>query len=488
MRRLETRLRDRPLDGRAVHVRRARADRVRGRHAGVGAAGERRATSSARSPIPAGRAACTRPGAEEPCAFVGVDAPFADPVVRGDDRGAGGGAGRARRRRVWAGCRDPDDAPAIRCERRHAHVETLVDRRRRRRGVAEASGAAGARRPRRCSSSRAGRAGGELRAGRRASSPRATALGVYDDGYVVIHERSRPVERAVARPREARGARDRCARAAHRVRRQRPARRDARLRRAVYLDRFGVLPGERAVVFTTNQRATTRPSRSRDAGVEIAAIVDMGAADRPRTRLAVRGIEVRNGWAVAGTDGDPRLSAVHLLGPDGERETVEADLLLVSGGWNPVGAALAGDRRRPALRRAAGVLRPGRRTARVALGRRRRRRRGRPTSDAVLVRAGRGLLAALRGPPARPDGRGRAATRSAPDLRSVEHMKRATYIGTALDQGRTSGVLDRRDREPGARRRTRRAGSDERAAAVHAGLVRGARRARPRSPVRSGRA
>ena len=27
------------------------------------------------------------------------------------------------------------------------------------------------------------------------------------------------------------------------------------------------------------------------------------------------------------------------------------------------------------------------------------------------------------------------------DLRSVEHIKRATYIGTALDQGRTSGVL-----------------------------------------------
>src|SRR5439155_26766505 len=26
-------------------------------------------------------------------------------------------------------------------------------------------------------------------------------------------------------------------------------------------------------------------------------------------------------------------------------------------------------------------------------------------------------------------------------LRSVEHVKRATYIGTAIDQGRTSGLL-----------------------------------------------
>ncbi len=67
------------------------------------------------------------------------------------------------------------------------------------------------------------RAGVEL-----ASLTRATALGVYDDGYVVVlHERSAH-ERRVARPRRPRRAGDRRARTADRVRRQRPAGRDAR--------------------------------------------------------------------------------------------------------------------------------------------------------------------------------------------------------------------------------------------------------------------
>ena len=39
------------------------------------------------------------------------------------------------------------------------------------------------------------------------------------------------------------------------------------------------------------------------------------------------------------------------------------------------------------------------------------------------------------------DGRRRRSTRWSTACASVEHIKRATYIGTALDQGRTSGVL-----------------------------------------------
>ena len=249
-------------------------------------------------------------GAEEPCAFVGVDAPFVDPIVAAttvdlvDGLVAHGVPGVGRL--------PAEGAAATRSDHRHAHVETLVIGASAE-GVTEANAAAA--RGDRVDAGRVARS-----AGRQRSRPtstccaRATALGVYDDGYVVIHERSRPVERVwhvragnVVR-------RDRRARTADRVRRQRPARRDAGLvRPRLFLDRFGVLPGERAVVFTTNHARSRRRVRAGGRGRR-------DRRDRRRRRRRRRGDRRRaarastsaNGWAVAGTDGDPRVSAVHL--------------------------------------------------------------------------------------------------------------------------------------------------------------------------------
>ncbi|GIH98614.1 2Fe-2S iron-sulfur cluster-binding protein [Planobispora takensis] len=83
-----------------------------------------------------------------------------------------------------------------------------------------------------------------------------------------------------------------------------------------YVNRYGVLPGRRAVVFTCTDSGHEAARDLAAAGVEIAEIVD------PR----------RDGAVVTGTlaDGEGVLTGVVI----GGREVV-CDLLAVSGGWNP---------------------------------------------------------------------------------------------------------------------------------------------------------
>lgn len=387
-----------------------------------------------RSPIHGRPRGVYSAGAEEPCAFVGVDAPFADPVVAATTVDLV--EGLIAHGVPGVGRLPAEGAPAVRSERRHAHVETLVIGGGEA-GVAEANGAV-ARGDRVMLIEASGRPAGDLAFDIDVLSS-ATALGVYEDGYVVIHERSQPVERVWhVRARNvvlATGAHERPIAFADN---DRPGVMLASSAR-VFLDRFGVLPGERAVVFTTNHAGHDAAFALRDAGVEIVAIVDMGAGGSATDAARAAGIDVRSGWAVAGTEGDPRVSAVHLLGPEGERDTLDADLLLVSGGWNPVvqlWRAIGGGLRYDEAKACFVPDETGPRWLSVVGG-----AAGEvPMSDPYWF------------VPAEDYSRHYVDMQRDQtvadvldavqhDLRSVEHIKRATYIGTALDQGRTSGVL-----------------------------------------------
>ncbi len=252
---------------------------------------------------------------------------------------------------------------------------------------------------------------------------RATALGVYDHGFVVIHERSRPVERLW----HVRAERVVLATGAH----ERPIafadcdRPGVMLAGAVrrYVGDFGVLPGERAVIFTTNDSTNGLEELLPEVGAEVVAVVD-----------------ARRGEVVTAAHGDPRVEAVTVRDADGAERTVECDLVAVSGGWNPVtqlwraiGGGLAYDEDRACF---------------VPNG------EGPSWLEVVGAAAGEGL------PPSAPLWFSPAEDLSrhfvdlqrdqtvtdvleavGGGLRSVEHVKRATYIGTAIDQGRTSGVL-----------------------------------------------
>lgn len=252
--------------------------------------------------------------------------------------------------------------------------------------------------------------------------PNASALGIYDDGEVVVHER-RPDGDVIWHVHAghvvlASGALERPLAFAHN---DRPG---VMLAGAVstYIQRYGVLPGTRAVIFTTNDSTDAGATALREAGATVVAEAD-----------------VRHGWWVASTEGDPALTHVNLT--DGtQTETVEADLLAVSGGWSPnVGLA-----------RAIGAgLRFDETTAAFVpdgLG---------PTWLSVVgAAAGDGLPATepFWFAPAedlshhyidlqRDQSVADVAAAVGRGLRSVEHIKRATYIGTAIDQGRTSAVL-----------------------------------------------
>ncbi|MEU9987124.1 sarcosine oxidase subunit delta family protein [Streptomyces sp. NPDC048045] len=245
-----------------------------------------------------------------------------------------------------------------------------------------------------------------------------------------------------------------------------------------YVNRHGVAPGRHAVVFTTNDSAYPAALDLAAAGVEIAAIVDTRPApgewaDRARSA----GIEVLTGHAVTGTEGEGRLTAV-TVAPYGEspgQREFAVDLLLVSGGWNPVAHLFsqAGGKLRHDETLGTFVPDTCRQALEVAGS-----AAGTFDLAAVLAQgAAAGIRAveaegytaeapALPAVPARPqsppmqvfavpapadvprfvdlqrdvtvDDLARA---TGAGLRSVEHTKRYTTAGTANDQGRTSGVL-----------------------------------------------
>jgi sarcosine oxidase subunit alpha len=252
-----------------------------------------------------------------------------------------------------------------------------------------------------------------------------------------------------------------------------------------YVNRYAVAPGERAVVFTTNDSAYAAAVDLADAGVSVAAVIDARTQVPAvwRERCAAREIEVLAGHAVTGTGGGERLDGVRVASLDadgalaGPVRAIGCDLLAVSGGWNAVLHLFshAGGRLRfdqplggfvpdgPLGGYAVAGAARGQRSLTACLadgalaGARAATEAGFPAEQPVLP-------SAEEPAPTPPwplwlvhaeDG---AWTRHYVDLardatvadvqravragmRSVEHIKRYTTIGTGPDQGKTSGVL-----------------------------------------------
>ena len=188
-----------------------------------------------------------------------------------------------------------------------------------------------------------------------------------------------------------------------------------------YVERYGVAPGDRAVVFATNDRGLAAAEILRGAGVEVARTVD-----------------ARDGEAVTEARGDAGVEEVAVRNADGTIEVVDADLLVISGGWNPnltLWRSIGGGLR---YRDASACFVPD----------------GGPSWLSVTGAAAGDLPASVSVPFVeegddaskfvdlqRDQTVADIAATLESGLRSVEHVKRATYIGTAVDQGRTSGVL-----------------------------------------------
>jgi sarcosine oxidase subunit alpha len=326
---------------------------------------------------------------------------------------------------------------------------------------------------------------------------RTTAFGYYDDGFVLALEKrtdhlgaAAPAGKARQRIWRIRAKQVIVAAGAHErpvifADNDRPGIMLAGAART-YLHRYGVLAGRRVVVFTTNDSAYAAAVELADAGAEVAAVVD-ARTEIPQFwagECAARGIEVRAGQVVTGTSGNGHLSSAHVAtftgGALGDRAGIACDLLLVSGGWNPAVHLYSQARGKLRYDPALGAFVPESELADVRVA-------GSATGTFTLAGclaggadAAANALAALEiaaAPIDLPDvsEHGDEAAGlvlwAVPDKRedsdpcnqfvdlqrdatvadilhatgagmtSVEHIKRYTTIGTAHDQGKTSGVI-----------------------------------------------
>jgi sarcosine oxidase, subunit alpha len=112
-----------------------------------------------------------------------------------------------------------------------------------------------------------------------------------------------------------------------------------------YVTRYGVSPGKKAVIFTNNDDAYRSALVLDDAGISVAAVVDLRSDPDGSLVDAVRArdISVFDGWAITAVIGKMAVNAVEIseLSADGENVSgpatrIDCDVLGSSGGWNPV--------------------------------------------------------------------------------------------------------------------------------------------------------
>jgi len=104
-----------------------------------------------------------------------------------------------------------------------------------------------------------------------------------------------------------------------------------------YLNRFGVAPGRRAVVFADNADAFRTAADLADAGIEVAALIDARKISSPTTQAEAEKPNARYfpGAVIERVQGGHGVRGVTVRTADGEAERLDCDLVAVSGGWNP---------------------------------------------------------------------------------------------------------------------------------------------------------
>jgi len=242
-----------------------------------------------------------------------------------------------------------------------------------------------------------------------------------------------------------------------------------------YLRRYGVAVGRRPVFFLNSDEAYEAVLALSGAGLECA-VIDVRESSLAAERVRALGAEVQLGALVVGAYGREGVRTVRVVDVNGRaRRDLEADCLLISGGYSPLttlasqlGARLTWQEAiaaftpdlAPAIGRVAGAARGVAGLAAAA-------RDGEHAACAIATQLGRAVSAADLGGDLPLDshatpiaavwevrGRGKAFVDlqndvTAADVRlsfregyeHVEHMKRFTTHGMATDQGRIGGLV-----------------------------------------------
>lgn len=97
-----------------------------------------------------------------------------------------------------------------------------------------------------------------------------------------------------------------------------------------YVNRWGIRPGQRAVVFTNNDSGHEVARDLRAAGIDLAALIDSRSGASAPDLPLLAGHQVQSGFGRMGLHG---VEVVPVVG--GRSQRIDCDLLAVSGGWNP---------------------------------------------------------------------------------------------------------------------------------------------------------
>lgn len=134
-----------------------------------------------------------------------------------------------------------------------------------------------------------------------------------------------------------------------------------------FANRYGVMAGRKATLFTNNDFGYRAAADLVRAGVTVRKILDVRDSPSETARLLASShdIEVRNRRAIISTMGRFRINQLHHMGLEegkliGPSETQDTDLLLTSGGWNPNVALFAQSRGKLKWDEATQTFRPGR--------------------------------------------------------------------------------------------------------------------------------
>ncbi|RJG44124.1 sarcosine oxidase subunit alpha [Mesorhizobium sp. DCY119] len=119
-----------------------------------------------------------------------------------------------------------------------------------------------------------------------------------------------------------------------------------------YIERFAAAPGKRLALFTNNDDGWKTVETAHRAGIEIAAVID-SRKDVPQHHRALAqsgGFAVHNGVVVDVKGGKTGISGVGVALANGGHAQIAADVLAMSGGWNPSVGLSSHHRGRPKWR------------------------------------------------------------------------------------------------------------------------------------------
>jgi sarcosine oxidase subunit alpha len=242
-----------------------------------------------------------------------------------------------------------------------------------------------------------------------------------------------------------------------------------------YVNRYGVTPGRRAVIFADNDDAFRTAEDLAQAGVTVAALIDARKSASPRAQAAAETAQARylSGATIQQVRGGHGVRGIVVGDASGNTERFACDLVAVSGGWNPTVNLTTHLNGKPQWSDALSALVPGTLPPRMSVAGAASGSFGLGVflaegDDAGLAAAAEcGFTAKVRGTPAVADdagatpsplwqvanSRGKAFVDFQNDVtvsdvklaaregfRIPEHLKRYTTLGMATDQGKTSNA------------------------------------------------